>query len=257
MFGKKKTAPDLAKSQTSELGDVLGRQAGEWANLIGSRAGTFGESAKHLAEKATTEANVYAHKAGKQAKQYADQGAKWASPHIESASRKAQELTETAVDRWEHDVRPRVQAAADAAREEAGKDSSLKDKAVAVSGATSKALQTPPPAPKKKSRKFGWLVVGAATAGIGYFIWKRNQPIEDPWAEAYWEDIAAEDAAAQAVASGEKATVDPLADAQAQVADPVVDEKVDKPSLNEAEAAEQAGLAQSDKDSDLGKPDTK
>lgn len=255
MFGKKKTAPQLAKSQSGELGEVLSRQIGEWADLIGSRTGSLSESAKHFAEKAGAEASTYAHKASKQAKHYADQGAKWAAPRVETASRKAQELTETASDRWERDVLPRIQAATDAAREEAGKDGSLKDKAVAVSTATSKALQAPPE--PKKSRKFGWVLVGVATAGVGYLIWKRNQPIEDPWAEAYWEDIVAEDAAAQAAASGEGATIDPLAEARASVNDPVVEEKVDKPALNEAEAAEQAGLTESDNQTELGHPEKK
>lgn len=246
MFGKKKTAPQLAKSQSGELGKVLSRQFSEWADLIGSRTGTLGESAKHFAEKATAEANEYAHKAGKHVKHYADEGAKWAAPHVESASRKAQELTENASDRWEHDVRPRLYAAADAARTEAGKDVSLKDKAVNVSTATSKALQSPPAPAKKKSRRLGWIVVGVATAGVGYLIWKRNQPIEDPWAEAYWEDIVAEDAAAQAAADGDGATIDP-----------VVEEKVSKPALNEAEAAEQAGLTDSDNQTELGHPEKK
>lgn len=251
MFGKKKTAPALAKSQTGELGDVLSRQVSEWADLLGTRAGSFGENAKHFAEKASGEANVYATRAGKQAKRYADQGAKWAAPKIENASRKAQDLTHTASDAWEQDYLPRLRAAADAAREEAGKDADLKSKAIAISGASSKALKNPPK-PVKKRRRFGWMVVAAGAAGVGYLVWKRSQPVEDPWAEAYWEDIAAEDVAAR-----EANPVDPLADAQAAVHDPVQAEKVEKPSMTEAEAAARAGLAESDKESDLGKPDAK
>ena len=251
MFGKKKTAPALAKSQTGELGEVLGRQVSEWADLLGTRAGSLGENAKHFAEKASGEANVYATRASKQAKRYADQGTKWAAPKIENASRKAQDLTHTASDAWEHEYLPRLKAAADAAREEAGKDADLKSKAVAISEASSKALKNPPK-PVKKRRRFGWMVVAAGAAGVGYLVWKRSQPVEDPWAEAYWEDIAAEDAAAR-----QEAPVDPLADAQATVNDPVPAEKVDKPALSEAEAAAQAGLYESDSKSDLGEPKDK
>jgi len=28
-----------------------------------------------------------------------------------------------------------------------------------------------------------------AVAGAGYILWKRSQPIEDPWAEEYWADL--------------------------------------------------------------------
>jgi len=255
MFGKKKTAPALAKSQTGELGEVLSRQVSEWADLLGNRAGSLGENAKHLgdnakhfAEKASGEASVYAARAGKHAKRYADQGAKWAAPRIENASRKAQDLTHSASDAWEQDYLPRLKAAADAAREEAGKDADLKTKALAISEASSKALKTPPKQVKKR-RRLGWMLVAAGAAGVGYLVWKRSQPVEDPWAEAYWEDIAAEDAAARAA--------DPLAEAQAAVTDPVVTEKVEKPALSEAEAAAEAGLAESDRKSDLGEPDKK
>lgn len=254
MFGQKKTAPALAKSQTGELGEVLSRQLGEWADLLGTRAGGLseyakhvGENTKHFAEKASGEANVYATRASKQAKRYADQSAKWAAPKIENASRKAQDATHNASEVWEQEYLPRLRAAAEAAREEAAKDADLKTKALAISEASSKALKTQPK--QKKKCKLGWALVAASAAGIGYFVWKRNQPIEDPWAEAYWEDIAAEDAAAR--------NSDPLAEAEAVVNDPVPTEKVDKPALSEAEAAAQAGLAEADDKSDLGKPDTK
>ena len=31
--------------------------------------------------------------------------------------------------------------------------------------------------------------------GAAYLLWKRSQPVEDPWAEAYWEDVTEETAA--------------------------------------------------------------
>ncbi|AZN30311.1 hypothetical protein EJO69_08335 [Flaviflexus salsibiostraticola] len=254
MFGKKKSAPELAKSQTGELGDVLSRQAHEWAELLGTRAGSLSEHAKHFAEKAGSEANVYATRASKQAKRYADHGAKWAAPKIETASRRAQDATHHAGEMWEQDYLPRLRAAAEAARIEAAKEGDLKSRAQAISAASSKALTTPP-AKKRRGMRFGWLVVAASAAGIGYVVWKRSQPVEDPWAEAYWEDIAAEDAAARAAEPTPPAPVDPVAEAQAVVNDPVQGEKVDTPPLSEAEAAAQAGLADADRRSDLGKPE--
>ncbi|WP_182353799.1 hypothetical protein [Flaviflexus huanghaiensis] len=258
MFGKKKSAPELAKSQTGELGEVISRQASEWAELLGTRAGSLGEHAKHVAEKAGSEANVYATRASKQAKRYADRGAKWAAPKIETASRKAQDATHHAGDMWEHEYLPRLRAAAEAAREEAAKDGDLMSRAQAISAASTKALTTTPEPKKKRRMRFGWVIVAASAAGIGYVVWKRSQPVEDPWAEAYWEDIAAEDAATRAAApQTPPAPVDPVAEAQAAVNDPVQGENVDTPPLSEAEAAAQAGLSDADRESDLGKPDNR
>ena len=43
----------------------------------------------------------------------------------------------------------------------------------------------------------------AAAAGAGYGLWKRSQPIEDPWAEDYWADLEVEDYSADQEASAE------------------------------------------------------
>ncbi len=37
-------------------------------------------------------------------------------------------------------------------------------------------------------RVVGWFVVGTAAAGAGYLLWRRSQPVEDPWAEEYWQN---------------------------------------------------------------------
>ncbi|EJN84391.1 hypothetical protein HMPREF1129_2679 [Actinomyces naeslundii str. Howell 279] len=35
-------------------------------------------------------------------------------------------------------------------------------------------------------------VAGAAAAGA-YVVWRRSQPVEDPWAEEYWADSTEEE----------------------------------------------------------------
>src|SRR5699024_8430083 len=47
---------------------------------------------------------------------------------------------------------------------------------------------------KKKGgfgRKLGWVLVGTAVAGAGVVLWRRSQPVDDPWAEEYWDDVPA------------------------------------------------------------------
>lgn len=43
---------------------------------------------------------------------------------------------------------------------------------------------------KRKCRKgLKWGLVAASAAGVAYLMWRRSQPIEDPWAEEYWTDL--------------------------------------------------------------------
>ena len=47
--------------------------------------------------------------------------------------------------------------------------------------------------PKQRTSKKGLVTVAVlgTVSAVGYYLWKRSQPVEDPWAEAYWEDISA------------------------------------------------------------------
>lgn len=69
------------------------------------------------------------------------------------------------------DYLPRAQRAAEAARE---------------------AAAAPVAAPKPKGRRglkcAAWLAVAGAAACAAYVVWRRSQPVEDPWAEEYWAD---------------------------------------------------------------------
>lgn len=254
MFGKKKKAPKLAKEQGEELGDLLSRHFSEWSSLIGNRTADLSKDAKKAAKKASKEAGSYTTMAEAKARKYANAGKKWAEPRLDKAKDTISDISGDAQDKWEKDLLPRLQAAIEAAREESESNADLKTKAQNIADRTSKALTTDPRAEKrgKAGRTLGWLLVGAATAGIGYLIWKRNQPVEDPWAEAYWEDIAAEDAAAKQrnVVPGAKKDVEVAEDAPAvpeevveqQAKDAVVEPKVDTPKLDEDRAAKEAGL---------------
>ena len=34
-----------------------------------------------------------------------------------------------------------------------------------------------------------FLILAALAGGIGYLLYRRSQPVDDPWAEEYWEDV--------------------------------------------------------------------
>ena len=51
----------------------------------------------------------------------------------------------------------------------------------------------PRDAPRALLRALCFTALTAAAAGAGYVLWKRSQPIEDPWAEDYWADLEVED----------------------------------------------------------------
>ena len=54
--------------------------------------------------------------------------------------------------------------------------------------------------PVKKQKKhrvlktLGWLAVAGAAAAGAYVVWRRSQPVEDPWAEEYWADSTEDEA---------------------------------------------------------------
>lgn len=213
MFGKKKKSP----VQDWQSTEVFGRQLSDWASELSDQADALVNRAK-----------VYTKQGKKWAEPRIEQGRKWAEPHLKNANKKFHEFSDEATTRWEGDYRPRLEAAVAAAKTEAGKKTDLKTKIAGVSSAASTAL-TEPPKKKSKGKKFGWGLVVVATAGISYVIWKRSKPVEDPWAEAYWENIAAEDAAKDAA----KVSPDPVTEPA-----PVVDEGRNA----EAEAAAEAGI---------------
>lgn len=77
-------------------------------------------------------------------------------------------------------------------------------------------------------RAFGLGALAAGAAGVGYLLWRRSKPIEDPWAEEYWADLETDadvsdvvTEAADTVASVADAAQEKVEDAAEAVADAV------------------------------------
>ena len=158
-------------------------------------------------------AAVYAGKVAVRAADLANQGVDWAAPRaqaaltsaiehaapaIENAAARAQAAAahagpaiENAREHLVEDFLPRASLAVNQAGAALSARGSLSDRARRASEVSAAALTTP----TRKRRKCRFLravgltaLVGAA-AGAGYILWKRSQPIEDPWAEEYWADL--------------------------------------------------------------------
>ena len=137
-----------------------------------------------------------------------------ATPLVESASERAQSVADRAQpflsDIHGHvvdDYLPRLNKAVSESATALAAEGDLGPRARAARSASAKALTTP--ARKKSCKKCRLLralcftAVAAAAAGAGYVLWKRSQPIEDPWAEDYWADLEVEDYSADQEASAE------------------------------------------------------
>ena len=128
-----------------------------------------------------------------------DETVKTAGPVIEDATEKVRPYLDEAEER----VRPYLKDAQSVAEDYAKRGESaaraaqrllpkgtLAERAQRAGEATRKELTKPK---KSKARSFGkflgWTLLGTAAAGVGYLLWRRSQPIEDPWAEEYWADL--------------------------------------------------------------------
>lgn len=159
--------------------------------------------------------------AGKAARQFAEQGKDWATPKVEAAmdwagprvekawkagvtatapkladaAGKSRDAVDIAHDKLVDDVLPKVIAALeDAARAAAGGADDVQDRVHSAVGKAEKALKEQEKAAKggsKLGKTLGWVLVGSAVAGAGVLIWRRTQPVDDPWAEEYWDDSVA------------------------------------------------------------------
>lgn len=161
---------------------------------------------------------VQAGRAAIRAAELAERGIDWATPRAQAAVSKgvekatpvitdiadrAQEAAAAAMpyidsahDKVVEDYLPRINKAVTDAGAAATSDADLADRARAVREASAKALTTPTAQVVKKHRTakvLGWTALGVSAAGVGYLLWKRSQPIEDPWAEEYWADLEADD----------------------------------------------------------------
>ena len=151
-------------------------------------------------------AAIYAGKVAVRAADLASQGVDWAAPRaqaalnsaIEHAAARAQAAAAQAVPAIENarghlvdDYLPRASLAVNQAGAALSARGSLSERARRASEASAAALTTPTRKRRKcrALRAFGLTALVGAVAGAGYILWKRSQPIEDPWAEEYWADL--------------------------------------------------------------------
>lgn len=138
----------------------------------------------------------------------AGRAAEWVGPRVTKAAGGVARAAKDAQERLEpvvHEARyrvvedyiPRAQRAAVAAQAAAGTDGTLTERAQRVAVAAKSAALEVPVKKQKKHRvlkTLGWLAVAGAAAAGAYVVWRRSQPVEDPWAEEYWADSTEDEA---------------------------------------------------------------
>ncbi|OKL50552.1 hypothetical protein [Boudabousia marimammalium] len=144
----------------------------------------LGERAQELAEKTMDWA-------APKAQQAWSETVKVAAPKIEAASEAVRPHVDAAHEKLVDDYLPRVQRAMRDAADAAQVEGSLKEKAGAVAEATSTALTKPVKKGHPVLKGFGFSLLAVVVGAAGYVLWRRSQPIEDPWAEEYWADLEA------------------------------------------------------------------
>ncbi|MBE6481376.1 MAG: hypothetical protein E7Z94_03185 [Actinomyces ruminicola] len=183
----KKIDLDQARQEAATLADTIAAQAGRavgWAAPRVSRA-------REEFVKAAKEAQLRA--------QPVVEGAR--TRVVEEYVPAAQRAAEGARIRVVEEYVPAAQRAAVAAQEAANTEGTLTERAQRIAVAAKQAALTPEVPVKKKHpvlKTFGWLAVAGCAAGAAYVIWRRSQPIEDPWAEEYWADSTDEPAVSEA-----------------------------------------------------------
>lgn len=207
--------------------DKVRQQAADLGHVLSDQATKAGELAAALAEQGKVWATDVA---GPRIDKAWRDGVKIAAPKVEAAAQKARPAVDAAHDRIVDDYLPRVQKAMHDAAEAASGKGSVKDKAGKAGKAAQKALTTKPKRGRGK-KAFGWILVGTAAAGTGYLLWRRTQPVDDPWAEEYWEDTTVttptEPTTAPAVEDAE-----PAADADAVASEVAADAGAPEPETN-------------------------
>lgn len=180
-----------AKSARSAAKDA-GSLVSEGASDLTKRAAEFFGQAQDWAEPRVKDAldsgkDAYA-KARKET-------VKFAAPKIEHATEAVRPRVDHAYEAISEDYLPRIQKAMHDAAKAAQSGKTLDKKAKKAGKAARKALTTKT---KKNTaaKTFGWILVGSVAAGAGYLLWRRTQPIEDPWAEEYWNEAEATSARA-------------------------------------------------------------
>ena len=146
----------------------------------------------------------------------AERAAVWAAPRVnkartevakaaKEAQLRAQPVVEEARTRVVEDYAPAAHRAAVAAQAAAGTEGTLTERAQRIAVAAKNAALEIPEVPVKKKhpvlKTLGWLALAGAAAGAAYVVWRRSQPVEDPWAEEYWADAAEDDAVEEGISA--------------------------------------------------------
>lgn len=189
--------------------DKVRQQAMDFGGLVGAQAKEAGEMAADFAEQGKAWASDVAIPTLDKA--WRD-GVKIAAPQVEAVAEKAGDAADQARDKLVDDYIPRLQKAMHDAAEAAESGDTVTEKATKAGAAAKKAVTTKP-RKRRRGKVFGWILVGTVAAGTGYILWRRSQPIDDPWAEEYWDDAAlttpsspaARDAAAATATAADKA----------------------------------------------------
>lgn len=84
------------------------------------------------------------------------------------------------------------------------------------------------PAPKRGRKALLFLVLTAVAGGVGYLLYRRSQPVEDPWAEEYWEDVEVSEFDPEEAAEKAQDKAKEVAENVADKADEAVDAVKDK-----------------------------
>ncbi len=150
-----------------------------------------------------------------------DTTVKTASPYVDSAADTAAKLTAKAgeaLDTFHEDMvneyLPRITSAVE---EAAAKAKAEADRAAGLVAETTVAPIEVATTKRKRSGRAGkvfrWSLLAGAAAGAGYLVWRRSQPVEDPWAEEYWADLET-DVPVEEVTPEQVADAEVVADAE-------------------------------------------
>lgn len=191
------TEKDLAKIRDAaeDLSKAISEQARDYAHDAQKWAEPKIKEAQKWAEPKIKDAQKWAEPKLRDAKKSIVTAA---APRLEAAAGASVDLVDTASHKLTDDVLPRIQkamndayAAVQPAQLPSGKRTARKARK-AVRQAEKQLHKDLQKAAGKSGRGrkiLGWFVVGSAAAGTGYLLWRRSQPIEDPWAEEYWQNV--------------------------------------------------------------------
>ncbi|OKL48605.1 hypothetical protein BSR29_00210 [Boudabousia liubingyangii] len=183
------------------------KQTAQQAKQLDTEALTENVSAlaSQFASKATELASQTRDWAAPRAEQAWKETVKVAAPKIEAASKAVKPKVDAAHEKLVSDYLPRVQKAMADAAAAAQTDAPLRERASDVAAAAQKALSEPVKKGHPVLKGLGLSLLAGLVGAAGYVLWRRSQPVEDPWAEEYWADLEAKTENVDFAAAAEKA----------------------------------------------------